>query len=58
VQPFDLLLADECFSHMDKENTLKAYQLIQKECDLRKAGLVLTSLNKTDLPDIDVKLEL
>ena len=58
VQPFDLLLADECFSHMDKENTLKAYQLIQKECDSRKAGLVLTSLNETDLPDIDVKLEL
>jgi len=58
VQPFDFLLADECFSHMDKENTLKAYQLIQKECEIREAGLVLTSLNKTELPDIDVRLEL
>jgi len=58
VQPFDFLLADECFSHMDKENTLKAYQLIQHECEMRKAGLVLTSLNETELPDIDVRLNL
>jgi putative ABC transport system ATP-binding protein len=58
VQPFDFLLADECFSHMDKENTLKAYQLIRQECAERKAGLVLTSLNETDLPGIDVKLNL
>ena len=58
VQPFDFLLADECFSHMDKENTLKAYQLIQHECEVRNAGLVLTSLNKTELSGIDVKLKL
>lgn len=58
VQPFDFLLADECFSHMDKENTLKAYQLIQHECEVRKAGLVLTSLNETELPGIDVSLKL
>jgi ABC-type lipoprotein export system ATPase subunit len=58
VQPFDFLLADECFSHMDKENTLKAYDLIQKECRERNAGLVLTSLNETDLPGIDTRLKL
>jgi ABC-type lipoprotein export system ATPase subunit len=58
VQPFDFLLADECFSHMDTENTLKAYELIQKECRERNAGLVLTSLNKTDLPGIDMRLKL
>lgn len=58
VQPFDFLLADESFSHMDKENTLKAYQLIRQECRERNAGLVLTSLNETDLPDIDVSLRL
>lgn len=58
VQPFDFLLADECFSHMDKENTLKAYELIRAECELHQAGLVLTSLNETELPDIDVRLEL
>ena len=58
VQPFDFLLADECFSHMDKENTLKAFELIQKECRERNAGLVLTSLNKTELPGIDTRLKL
>lgn len=58
VQPFDFLLADESFSHMDKENTLKAYQLIRQECRERNAGLVLTSLNETELPDIDVSLRL
>ena len=58
TQPFDFLLADECFSHMDKENTLKAYELIRQECEIRKAGLILTSLNETDLPGIDVSLKL
>jgi putative ABC transport system ATP-binding protein len=58
VQPFDFLLADECFSHMDRENTLKAYQLIQKECEVRNAGLVLTSLNDTELPGASVRLKL
>jgi len=58
VQPFDFLLADECFSHMDEENTLKAYRLIRQECEQRNAGLVLTSLNETSLPGIDVHLKL
>lgn len=58
AQPFDFLLADECFSHMDKENTFKAYELIQHECEVRNAGLVLTSLNETNLPGIDVSLKL
>ncbi|MCK5066812.1 MAG: ATP-binding cassette domain-containing protein [Bacteroidales bacterium] len=58
VQPFDFLLADECFSHMDRENTLKAYQLIQQECEVRNAGLVLTSLNETELPGAEVRLKL
>lgn len=57
-QPFSFLLADECFSHMDRENSLIAYQLIREECEARKAGLILTSLNKTHLPDTDVSLKL
>ncbi len=58
VQPFDFLLADECFSHMDEENTLKAYRLIRQECEHQNAGLILTSLNETSLPGIDVHLKL
>jgi len=57
-QPFDFLLADECFSHMDSENSLIAYQLIREECMAREAGLILTSLSKTDLPDADISLNL
>lgn len=58
AQPFDFLLADECFSHMDRENTLKAYELIKQECEIRNAGLILTSLNETDLPGIEKSLKL
>ena len=57
-QPFDFLLADECFSHMDSENSLIAYQMIREECTARGAGLIITSLNKTDLPDTDIRLTL
>jgi len=57
-QPFDFLLADECFSHMDLDNRLSAYQLIREECEARGAGLVLTSLNETGLPNTDVSLKL
>jgi len=57
-QPFDFLLADECFSHMDRKNSLIAYQLIRQECDARQAGLILTSLNKADLPNTHARLKL
>ena len=57
-QPFEYLFADECFSHMDSENSLIAYQLIREECKVRGAGLILTSLSKTDLPDADISLNL
>lgn len=57
-QPFDFLLADECFSHMDRDNSLTAYQLIRAECEARNAGLILTSLNETGLPNTDVSLKL
>lgn len=44
-QPFETLLADECFSHMDQENSIVAYELIEKECRVQGAGLILSSLN-------------
>ncbi len=57
-QPFDFLLADECFSHMDHENSLRAYKLILEECEIRGAGLILTSLNETGLPKADLNLKI
>jgi putative ABC transport system ATP-binding protein len=57
-QPFSFLLADECFSHIDSQHSLVAYQLISRECDLRKAGLLLTSLHEPEPMDADVYLKL
>ncbi|HTN38666.1 MAG TPA: ATP-binding cassette domain-containing protein [Arachidicoccus sp.] len=48
VQPFSLLIMDEPFSHLDKQNARKAAQLIEAECDRRGAGFVLTDLDEDD----------
>ncbi|MBX2930780.1 MAG: ATP-binding cassette domain-containing protein [Chitinophagaceae bacterium] len=45
IQPFELLLMDEPFSHLDKENTSIAATLIAEECIRRNAGFVLTDLD-------------
>jgi ABC-type lipoprotein export system ATPase subunit len=45
IQPFDWLLMDEPFSHLDMENQQLAIQLITEECNKRNAGFVLTDLN-------------
>lgn len=47
-QPFDYLLADECFSHMDHKNSKMAFDLIKEECKARSAGLILSSLNSSE----------
>lgn len=57
-QPFQFLLADECFSHMDRTNSMTAFDLICEECESRGAGLILTSLNAMEEADIDMRLNL
>lgn len=57
-QPFDFLLADECFSHIDTENSLAAYEVIREECKLQGAGLILTSLNGQHFVEQAVRLKL
>ena len=57
-QPFDFLLADECFSHMDRENSLIALELIREECEQQHAGLILTSLNAMEEAVIDKRWKL
>lgn len=44
MQPFDWLIMDEPFSHLDKENIDKATALIEAECKKRGAGFILTDL--------------
>ncbi len=46
LQPFEYLLMDEPFSHLDQENTRKAAALIDAECKKRKAGLIITDLDE------------
>lgn len=46
VQPFDMILLDEPFSHLDTENTKVACALIDKYCQKNNAGLILTSLGE------------
>lgn len=45
IQPFEWLIMDEPFSHLDIANTQKAAELIETECRKRKAGLIITDLD-------------
>ncbi len=46
IQPFDWLLLDEPFSHLDLENTQIAYALIQERAKELNAGIVFTTLGE------------
>lgn len=46
VQPFQWLLMDEPFSHLDEENAQRAAALIGEECQARRAGFILTDLDQ------------
>jgi putative ABC transport system ATP-binding protein len=43
-QPFEWLLLDEPFSHLDERNATVALELIQEVCAAQNAGLIVTSL--------------
>lgn len=58
AQPFDFLLLDEPFSHLDEENQKKACQLIEEECRKNKAGMIMTSLGFPYFINFDKKLRL
>ena len=48
MQPFNWLIMDEPFSHLDKNNIAKAAALINAECKKRNAGFILTDLEDDD----------
>ncbi|MGI8952837.1 MAG: ATP-binding cassette domain-containing protein [Chitinophagaceae bacterium] len=48
MQPFNWLIMDEPFSHLDQNNIRKASQLIAEECKKRNAGFILTDLEDDD----------
>ncbi len=48
MQPFDFLLLDEPYSHLDDANRIKATQLIYEECEKRNAAMVFADLKMID----------
>jgi putative ABC transport system ATP-binding protein len=47
-QPFDFLLLDEPFSHLDEINRGIAMELIEEECRMRKATIILADLKQIE----------
>lgn len=58
VQPFDWIILDEPFSHLDEVNTQKCLKMINERCDEIGAGLVLTTLGDFHGFDYDRELNL
>jgi ABC-type lipoprotein export system ATPase subunit len=58
LQPFDFLLMDEPFAHLDTENIKKACELITQHCKIQKAGAMLCSLGDKYFFNYDFELHL
>lgn len=52
-QPFDFLLMDEPFSHLDEANRRKAMDLIEEEALKRNAAIILADLKRIDFFNAD-----
>jgi putative ABC transport system ATP-binding protein len=48
MQPFDFLLLDEPFSHLDNSNSENAMQLMLEEASSRKASIIFADLERID----------
>ena len=48
LQPFDFLLLDEPYSHLDDANRQKAMELIYDECKTREAAMIFADLKIID----------
>ena len=57
-QPFDFLLLDEPFSHLDESNRKKAMELMEEEADVRKASIILADLKAIEYFNADKTLHL
>ena len=57
-QPFEFLLMDEPFSHLDHETAQQVAAMTLREVEAQGASLLLTSLDPTDLFPFDCTLKL
>ncbi len=58
LQPFDFLLLDEPFSHLDESNRIKAMELIEEEARARNASIIMADLKKIEYFKADKQLNL
>ena len=49
IQPFEWIILDEPFSHLDQKNVQLSVQLIDAACKKRNAGMIIMGLNKDTL---------
>ncbi len=57
-QPFEYLILDEPFSHLDDANSRKAMTLIEEEVEKRNAGIILADLSEVAYFKADRTLKL
>lgn len=57
-QPFEFLLLDEPFSHIDHDNAVRVATLVNEEVKRQDAALIVTALDTIDLFDFDITLNL
>jgi ABC-type lipoprotein export system ATPase subunit len=57
-QPFQFLILDEPFSHLDTENTTRALKVIEAHCKKQHAGFILTTLGSKHAISFDEELTL
>lgn len=58
AQPFDWIILDEPFSHLDEDNTQRCLKMINDRCNKIGAGFVLTTLGDFHGFDYDRELNL
>lgn len=49
MQPFDFILLDEPYSHLDEANRKKAMKLLYEECEKRNAAMIFADLKNLEL---------
>ena len=57
-QPFEWIILDEPFSHLDERNSKICFEIIQKYCAKINAGFILTSLDPVEDFQFDKYLKL
>lgn len=57
-QPFDFIILDEPFSHLDEANSKKALALIEEEAEQRGAGIILADLERVSFFKADQTIHL